>query len=171
MYYLCNRKQRDMNREQAIKTLKTICSQVAEKYGFTEMEIGQDRQKGIWGEKFTEFLEKTTGGDCSTEIKWRKPGNDYDRVEFRFRFDNPVISIRFRDKEQRETLANLEFATKRYVPDGVWEEDEPGGWHKKGDTKYNKIDVPCELTEVMMWNPKVAGPHLKEMEEMWDEMQ
>lgn len=157
-----------MNREEAIKTLKIIASQIARKYGYTEMHIGQDRQKGFWGEKFTEFLEKSTGGDCSTEIKWMKPGNDYDRVEFRFRFDNPVIAIRFTDEEQRETLASLEFRTRRLVPAGVWEEDDPDGWHKKGAAKYDKVTVPCELSEVMMWNPVIARPYLDEMEEMWN---
>lgn len=159
-----------MNREQAIKVLKTICSKMAEKYGYTEMVIGQDRRKGIWGEKFTEFLEESIGGDCSTEIRWTKPGDEYSYVEFRFRFDNPVIAIKFRDEDQIETLANLEFHTKRYVPNGVYEKDEPGGWHKKGDTKYDKVDVPCEISEVMMWNPKVARPYLNEMEQMWNEM-
>lgn len=156
-----------MNREDAIKALKVIASKMAKKYGYTEMNVGQDRQKGIWGEKFTEFLEKSIGGDCSTEIKWTKPGNNIGYVEFRFRFDNPVIAIMFQDEEQRETLASLEFHTKRYVPNGLWEEDGPGGWHKKGDIKYDKIDIPCELSEVMLWNPEVAKHYLKEMERMW----
>lgn len=157
-----------MNREQAIKTLKSICSKMAEKYGYTEMVIGEDRQKGIWGTEFTKFLEMSEGGDCSTEIKWMKPGGEYGYVEFRFRFANPVIAIKFRDSDQKETLASLEFTTKRYVPDGVWKEDR-WGIYKKGDTRFKSVEIPCELTEVMMWNLKVAKPYLDEMEQMWNE--
>lgn len=157
-----------MNREEAIKTLKGIANAIAEKYGYTEICIGQDRQNGIWGEDFTKFLEKSVGGDCSSEIKWRKPGNERDYVEFRFRFDNPCIAINFYDNE-RETLASLEFHTKRYVADGVYTEDT---WcHKKGDVKYTPVEIPCELNEVMMWNPMVARPYLDEMEKMWNEAQ
>lgn len=160
-----------MNREQAIKTLKTIAAKMAKKYGYTEMTIGKDTQKGIWGSEFTKFLEKESGGDCSTEITWRKPGDEYGYVEFCFRFANPVIAIKFLDKNQRETLANLEFSTKmRYIPDGVYKEEDILGIHKVGDTKFKAFEGPCELTVVMMWNPKVARPYLEEMEQMWNEM-
>ena len=142
-----------MNRDRAIMTLKTICAKMAFKYGYTEINVGKDMQKGFWGEGLTKFLEESVGGDCSTEINWRKSGNEYDKVEFRFRFDNPVICIKFRDETGRETLANLEFTTKKFVPNGVYEEDDKWGIHKKGDTKYEKVEIPCELTEVMMWNP------------------
>lgn len=157
-----------MNREEAIKTLKGIAAAVAEKYGYTEMCIGQDRQKGIWGEEFTKFLEESVGGDCSSEINWRKPGNEDDYVEFRFRFSNPCIAIRFREND-RETLASLEFRTQKYVPDGVYEED---GWVvKKGDKKYKAVEIPCELSEVQLFNPVIARSYMDEMEKMWNEAQ
>jgi len=139
-----------MNRQESIKTLQTIVNRIAQKYGYTEMVAGQDKQKGIWDEAFTNFLEEKYG-DCSTEIKWFKPGDDYSYVEFRFRFSNPVIAIKFRDDQKRETLASLEFSDHRYID-------------------KTEVSVPVELTEVMMWNPGVAKTYLDEMESMWNEV-
>lgn len=155
-----------MNRQQAIRTLQIIAGNFAKRCGYTQMQVSEDRQKGIWGERLTRYLEEKYG-ECTADIKWFKPGNDKDYVQFRFRFDNPVISIHFRDETGRETLANLEFTCSRYVDTGkVYEKDE--GYYKKGDTKYERVDVPCELNEVMLWNPKVARQYARRMERMWN---
>lgn len=51
-----------MNRQDTIKTLQQIAAEIAQEMGYTEMRIGEDRQKGILGENFTRYLEETYGG-------------------------------------------------------------------------------------------------------------
>ena len=41
-----------MNRQETIKTLQQIAADIAQEMGYTEMRVGEDRQKGIWGESF-----------------------------------------------------------------------------------------------------------------------
>lgn len=48
-----------MNRQETIKTLQQIAADIAQEMGYTEMRVGEDRQKGIWGESFTRYLEET----------------------------------------------------------------------------------------------------------------
>ena len=36
-----------MNRQDTIKTLQQIAAEIAQEMGYTEMRIGEDRQKGI----------------------------------------------------------------------------------------------------------------------------
>ena len=48
---------RQMDRKETIKTLQNIGAKLAEEYGYYNVIIGEDRQKGFWGEKFTEYLE------------------------------------------------------------------------------------------------------------------
>lgn len=156
-----------MKRKEAIKVLQGIACRMAEKYGFTEMTIGKDRQKGIWGEGFTEFLE-SQHGDCSTVIRWTRPDKDGgEYVEFRYRFASPVICIKFWEGD-RETMANLEFHDYLYKDMGeVYEEDTT--FYEMGHPKLTRVDIPMELGEIMLWNPKVARAYAQEMEEMWDE--
>lgn len=101
-----------MNRDQAIKTLQLIGAEIAKEMGYTEMVIGEDRQKGVWGENFTKFLE-TEYGECTKEIKWfkeNKPNNlSYgDNIEFSFRFSSPQLIIDHRNVDG--SLASIELS-------------------------------------------------------------
>ena len=91
-----------MNRQETIKTLQQIAADIAQEMGYTEMRVGEDRQKGIWGESFTRYLEETYG-ECTKEIKWFKPDAPEDlafgdNIEFSFRFSDPQVCI---DPENR----------------------------------------------------------------------
>lgn len=153
------------DRNEAIRVIQTIASQMARKYGYTDMLKGKDRQKGIWGEEFTKFLEKEEKGDCSTVIRWLKPGNTEDYMEFRYRFSNPVIALRFHSNGA-ECLASLEFSGHRYVNNGkVYGEDDLLG--RKGQPVYEKTEVPWHLCELILFNPTESRQYADEMEAMW----
>lgn len=101
-----------MNRMEAIKTLQQMAASIAYNMGYTEMYIGEERQKGIWGENFTKFLEEKYG-ECTKTIKWFKPEFPVDmsygnNIEFSFRFSNPQICIDNRVLDG--SLANVEFS-------------------------------------------------------------
>lgn len=85
-----------MNRKETIARLLMMGAEIAEQMGYTQMEIGEDREKGIWGEGFTEFLEKKYG-ECTKIVRWvRKEKQDFtygDMVQFSFRFSNPQLMI------------------------------------------------------------------------------
>lgn len=99
-----------MNREETIQILQKAAEELARKHGYTNLQIGEDRQKGIWGERLTEYLEKTYG-ECTKEIKWCDPDNSNNYVEFRFRFSDPVISMGTFDRgDQRQNMASLEYS-------------------------------------------------------------
>lgn len=111
--YVTGRKRgKHMNRQDTIKTLQQIAAEIAQEMGYTEMKIGEDRQKGIWGESFTRYLEETYG-ECTQEIRWFKPDapkdlafGDY--IKFSFRFSNPKVCIDHRKTDG--SLANVEFS-------------------------------------------------------------
>lgn len=101
-----------MNRQDTIKTLQQIAAEIAQEMGYTEMRVGEDRQKGIWEEGFTRYLEETYG-KCTKEIRWFKPDAQKDlafgdNIEFSFRISNPQICIDHRETDG--TLANVEFS-------------------------------------------------------------
>lgn len=101
-----------MNRQDTIKTLQQIAAEIAQEMGYTEMKIGEDRQKGIWGESFTRYLEETYG-ECTQEIRWFKPDAPKDlafgdNIKFSFRFSNPKVCIDHRKTDG--SLANVEFS-------------------------------------------------------------
>ena len=85
------------DRHKVVSVVRGIAEKVAKKRNYTQMVIEEDRQKGIWGEELTRYLEKTYG-ECTEEITWYPEGTDkfgaYDpQVKFRFRFSSPVVSI------------------------------------------------------------------------------
>ena len=101
-----------MNRQDTIKTLQQIAAEIAQEMGYTEMRVGEDRQKGIWEEGFTRYLEETYG-KCTKEIRWFKPDAPKDlafgdNIEFSFRFSKPQICIDHRETDG--ALANVEFS-------------------------------------------------------------
>lgn len=84
-----------MKRGKAIKALQEIGSDLAMEYGYTEMVIGEDRQKGIWGESLTKALEKEYG-ECTKDITWIKESCEKsceEYIQYRFRFANPCLAI------------------------------------------------------------------------------
>ena len=101
-----------MNRQETIKTLQQIAAEIAQEMGYTEMRVGEDRQKGIWAERFTRYLEETYG-ECTQEIKWFKPDAPEDmtygdNIEFSFRFSSPQVCIDHRKTDG--CLAEVEFS-------------------------------------------------------------
>ena len=82
-----------MTREELIRAMQGAAARVAKKYGLTCMVVGEDRQKGIWGEGFTRFLEERDG-QCTATITWTDGQNNYPKVMFDFRFSTPRIGIR-----------------------------------------------------------------------------
>ncbi len=148
-----------MTREETIKVLQEAGSRFAKENGFTDMQIGEDRQNGIWGEKFTEYLEKTYG-ECTKEIRWYKPENEKSYVEFRFRFANPVIAVRTFDRgDKRESLASLEFSDMKADWTHFDEERELSKWAQTEDKKTGHFvdyihDDDFELSEMQIWGEK-----------------
>lgn len=101
-----------MNRQDTIKTLQKIAAEIAQEMGYTEMRVGENRQKGIWGEGFTRYPEETYV-ECTKEIRWFKPDAPKDlafgdNIEFSFRFSKPQICIDHREIDG--ALANVEFS-------------------------------------------------------------
>lgn len=82
-----------IGRENCIKKMQKIGAEVAKELGYTEMQVGEDRQKGLWGENLTAYLEKKYG-ECTENIRWYAPEKPEDYVEFDFRFSDPRITIR-----------------------------------------------------------------------------
>lgn len=100
-----------MERDEFVKAIQELGAKFAEWFGCDVMSIGEDRQKGIWGETMTRFLEEKHGA-CTEEIKWTKENEQegyQTEVEFRFRFANPCLSIRV-NTPQKEVLGSLEFS-------------------------------------------------------------
>ena len=117
-----------MKREEVIKSLINLTANLAQEYNCTEYQCGEDRQKGIWGEEFTQYLEHTYG-ECtkeftfSSEDKFIYRGYQKEdsskpvrRIRFRYRFANPCIAIEVY-KGQRQIFAEMEIS------------DYGGKWH------------------------------------------
>ena len=122
-----------MNRQETIKTLQQIAADIAQEMGYTEMRVGEDRQKGIWGESFTRYLEETYG-ECTKEIKWFKPdAPEYltygDNIEFSFRFSSPQVCIDHRKTDG--SLAEVEFSD--------WNPEIYNGYEKEKSTMEEQL--------------------------------
>lgn len=100
-----------MNREETVKYIKEVADRISNKYGFCLVSMGEDRQKGIWGEKMTQFLEGKYG-DCSTKIIWYKDDDTRcnHHLEFRYRFSNPVLTL-YNYNGNKEVMGNIEFSS------------------------------------------------------------
>lgn len=128
-----------MNRQETIKILQQIAAEIAQEMGYTEMRIGEDRQKGIWGEKFTRFLEEEYG-ECTQEIRWFRPDVPKeltygDNIEFLFRFSSPKVCIDHRKTDG--SLAEIEFSD--------WNSEIYNEYQKEKDAK--KEQLGRELTK------------------------
>ena len=166
-----------MNRNELINACNSILKTMATKYGFNYLVETEDRQKGIWGESFTEFLENTVG-ECTKGyliFKDKDHMNKYDPyLEFRYRFSDPCISYNFyeeKDGIKVQCLASLEFHTDIYVPTGkFYEEDSASGIFKKGDPIKELRNIPAELSEVQLFHPEYSLKYFLEMKELWDKL-
>ena len=162
-----------MNRKETITMLQEVGSNLALKYGFTDMEIGEDRQKGIWGEKLTAYLEEQFG-ECTKEIKWRSPENPNNYVEFRFRFQDPVLALNTFDRgEVKSNLASLEYSDH----DADWthyDELRRKSWDKEDVEPYHFVDYvhtdKYRLSEMQVWGDKGLN-YVKEIQDMIAEYQ
>lgn len=148
-----------MNREETIYVLQRTCEALARQRGYTDIEIGEDRQKGIWGESMTKYLEETYGS-CTKEIRYRDPENSNNYVEFRFRFSDPVIALHtFERGDDKEQLANIEYSDS-HADWTHYDEDRILPTYKGGDGKKTGhfIDYvhtgEFRPTEYQLWGDK-----------------
>lgn len=148
-----------MNRDETIKMLRDIGETIAKKYGYTDLLIGEDRQKGIWGERLTAHLEEKYG-ECTQEIKWVDPENNENYVQFRFRFANPVISHgRFDRGDDHSHYASQEFSDfhadwSHYDEDRILPTWRGGDGEKTGHFVDYVHNGEFRCTEKQVWGEK-----------------
>ena len=125
------------DRNEVVKRLQEYAAQLAAEYGYTDMHVGEDRQKGVWGEAFTAWLEKQEGGPCATEIHWYQDGNTKNYVEFRFWFETPCVSV---SCNNRETFCEISVSdvVKRDEADQIVR-NEDGSWKKDRVFRPNHV--------------------------------
>jgi len=111
-------------RDELIKLMQLIANELASEFEFDEVNIGEDRQKGIWGEEFTYYLERTYG-ECTKDVTY-KSSDKLGRVNFRFRFVTPCISIKTYDDNHHEVFCEVEVdkpfdcELKKHSEDDQW---------------------------------------------------
>lgn len=105
-----------MDRNEFVGKVKAFAAALAEEHGCDRLTEGEDRQKGVWGEEATAYLERKVGGDCASTLRYE--GGEYDeetryhkpapecRVTFRFRFSDPCVTVWL---DHGRTMAELEF--------------------------------------------------------------
>ena len=130
-----------MTREELIREMQGAAARIAKKYGLNEVKIGEDRQKGIWGEGLTKFLEERDG-QCTRTITWTNGRDRYPEVMFDFRFSTPRIGIR--DDGQTGSGAFVEV-------NNPWSEE----------LKQRDRSKPFMVTEVMYWKPSRLGEQFR----------
>lgn len=148
-----------MNRDETIKVLQKAGENLARSLGFTDIVIGEDRQKGIWGENLTKYLEEKYGS-CTQEIKWQDSENRNNYVEFRFRFSDPVISINTFDRgDKKQNMASIEYSD-HYADWSHYDEERVLPTWKGGDGKETGHFVDYvhtgdfEASERQIWGDK-----------------
>ena len=116
-------------RAEFIAKVRRFAEHLAKEYNCDRVTVGEDRQKGVWGEGMTKWLEEKCGGDCSTNITWdggeekivskyiTKPQPER-RVELRFRFDSPCVGV---ELDYRKMFAELQFSDSMRNGDGEFE--------------------------------------------------
>lgn len=109
---------------------------LAKKYGLDCMKVGEDRQKGIWGEAFTRILEEQDG-ECTKTIDWTNGVDKYPCVSFDFRFATPRLGM-------RDATGNVGAFVEVY-------------WPYDSEAKDYDRTKPFEITEVMYWHPERGG--------------
>lgn len=152
------------HRTEFIAKVRRFGEHLAREYGCDRVTVDEDRQKGVWGEGMTKWLEERCGGDCSTNIKWDGggmktvgEGRSYEReqperqVELRFRFDSPCVSVKL---DYRKTFAELQFSDSMENDDGKFEHTGHFILH-----------------EVIAWGAHGGMPLLEKMCEEWGEFE
>ena len=159
-----------MTREETIQVLQKAAEHLAREHGYTDIEIGEDRQKGIWGENFTKYLEEKFGS-CTQEIKWRDPENRNNYVEFRFRFSDPVISINTFDRgDKKQNMASIEYSDhfadwSHYDEDRILPTWKGGDGEKTGHFVDYVHTGDFEASERQIWGDK-GHEYEREIEDM-----
>jgi hypothetical protein len=97
-----------------LEEVQAFAARLAKEYKCDKMEKGEN---DFPIETMRDWMEHECGGDCSTNIVWTggecEEGNSIaaakpaKRVEFRFRFTNPCVSVSL---DHRKTLAEIEFS-------------------------------------------------------------
>ena len=103
-----------MERNEAVALLQKIGGDIAKELGFGKCDVGEDRQKGIWGEKMTAYLEGKYG-ECSAKIVWHGGEPEKKKVEFNFRFATPRLEIRNGNAYASIEVSNYDYETKTYT--------------------------------------------------------
>lgn len=155
-----------MNREETIEMLQEVGNALAKKYGYEDITIGEDRQKGFWGESMTEMLEQKYG-ECSKEVKWCDPANKDNYIQFRFRFANPVICRHtFSRGDEHESMASMEFSDA--VADWTHYDELRPRSKSRPDTLSHHVDWvntgDFKCTDMQIWGDK-GMDFFKELEE------
>jgi len=145
-----------------IAEVREFAEGLAKEYRCDIVTVDEDRQKGVWGEGMTKWLEEKCGGDCSTNITWDgglvktfDKGKSYEkerherRVELRFRFDSPCVSVWL---DYRQTFAELQFSDYLRNDDGEFEHTGMFALH-----------------ETHAWGYHGGMPLLEKMVDMWEE--
>ena len=125
-----------MTRDELIHEMRQAGARIAKKYGLDTMQVGQDRQKGIWGEGLTRYLEQKDG-PCDFFVNWTNGVDKYPCVEFDFRFATPRLGM-------RDATGNVGAFVEVDYP---WD----------SEAKDRDRTKPFEITEVMYWKPKRGG--------------
>ena len=121
-----------MNKElraEIIKRTQEIGNKLAINYRFTKVSTQEDRQKGIWGEATTEYLEEKYG-ECTTEIRWEHPNFPNFYVEFDFRFADPRLAVHFGNIMASVEISDFNNETKEN--DDNWKISEYQVWEEGG---------------------------------------
>lgn len=107
-----------ITRDEMIRRAKDVAGRFARELDCPDLEAGEDRQKGIWGEEATRQLEKEYG-PCTEQLTWtsRKNGN---RVGFRFRFANPVIWIDLKNGVYASVEIGRQYDAETKTHHGDW---------------------------------------------------
>lgn len=137
-----------MERNEFIKEIYLFAGKKAQELGLNNLKKGSDRQKGVWGEGFTEFLEREYKGDCSSEMVFY--GDDERTyVGTRFRFANPCVCYSWYIDDE-ECLVEFEFSNRKYIDsEEVYERDS--FCYKKGDKKKIPVETEWRISQVIMF--------------------
>lgn len=168
------------SRELVIANMLAYAKDLAEALGCDQVKEREDRQKGIWGERMTEVIEKEHG-QCTKEITYyHGEGMERTVVQFRFRFANPIVSL---STNGGLVFASVEVGEQYYrMPDGELPKDENGRKLFLGDGYFRPNEFQCwglgsiehlqnmvkcieERTNKMELG--FYGPTPKEVEDIW----
>jgi len=133
------------DRNLLISRLKEVGENIAKERGITQKDVKVKDKLGVWGADALKHLEKEHG-DCSEEITWIDDNGQ--KVEFRYRFSDPVLSVLYKGDNGQEIMASIEYSnfnhiTKEY--DSEFAEHEYMVWGgRKGIELLNDLLEKCK---------------------------